>query len=511
MKNIVKVLITLMLINIGLSQDEIYMKTGKVIIAKVDRSTVKKGANSIRYKERFESSYKFINVNSINFIRSWNGSLLYPVGVIVNTTSGKIHLPNVEHLPGELERLEYASKEEAVDNGFNVCTACFDNSPMLGDLALEMELTKETILAIQNENEIMYEHEKLPVLQSFVDKIRSNWPEKLKGYDYRIQVIRNKQPNAIAVPGGNLYFTTGLIEMAENDSELEAVVAHEIAHVERRHGLRGYKDYLKKQAILAAAGTALALLAIASDSEDAAVGAAILTTAGAFALDFAHIGYNRDLEQEADMFAQIYLARKNEPVTPMLAALDKLATHTGSRTGYVPEANAFSSHPDLMSRINQLKHGSLYDFDEPIKIEFQKSKKKIPLENGFLNMDINYLYWAPSSDNASEKEIIIAGTIFNNDGNYSFQINKMILNFVGTLGQEQLDGLVDLVVPRASSIDFVGRVKSPNKYSFAVIQSLKEKRIIPYGVHVSAVILKPGEKIEKVKKMTNMKCGLLVK
>ena len=146
-----------------------------------------------------------------------------------------------------------------------------------------------------------------------------------------------------------------------------------------------------------------------------------------------------------------------------------------------------------------------------LKIDFQNPMKNIPLENGFLNMDINYLYWAPSSDNANEKEIVIAGTIFNNDGDYSFQINKMILNFVGTLGQEQLDGLVDLVVPRASNIDFVGRVKSPNKHLDVVIQSLKEKRIIPYGVNVSAVILKPGEEIEKVRKMTNMKCGLLVK
>ena len=87
----------------------------------------------------------------------------------------------------------------------------------------------------------------------------------------------------------------------------------------------------------------------------------------------------------------------------------------------------------------------------------------------------------------------------------------MILNFVGTLGQEQLDGLVDLVVPRGSNIDFVGRVKSPNQQSEAVIQSLKEKRIIPYGVYVSAVILKPGEEIKKVKKMTKMQCGLYVK
>jgi len=511
MKNIIKVLSTLLLINIGLSQDEIYTKNGRVIIATIDTSTVKKGSTSIRYKKRFESKYRFLNVSSINFIRSWNGSLLYPVGVIVNTTSGRIHLPNVEHLPGEFERLEYASKEKAVENGFTVCTACFDNSPILGDLTLEMELTKETILAIQNENEIMYEHKKLPVLQSFVDQIRANWPEKLKGYDYRIQIIRDKQPNAMAIPGGNLYFTTGLLDMVENDSELEAVVAHEIAHVERRHGLRGYKDYLKKQQLLAVAGTALALLAIATENENAVAGAAVLTAAGAYALEFAHKGYTRDLEQEADMFAQIYLARKNIPVTPMLAALDKLATHTGSRIGFVPEANAFSSHPDLMSRIMQLKNGRLHDYDQPVKLEFISLNKKIPLENGFLTMDMNYLYWAPSSDNPSEKEIVIAGTIFNNNRNYSFQINKMILNFIGTLGKKELDGLVDLVVPRASNIDFIGRITSPSKHSDGVIQSLKDKRIIPFGVNVSAVILKPGEEMEKVKKMSNMKCGLVVK
>jgi hypothetical protein len=40
---------------------------------------------------------------------------------------------------------------------------------------------------------------------------------------------------------------------------------------------------------------------------------------------------------------------------------------------------------------------------------------------------------------------------------------------------------------------------------------LKDKRIIPFGVNVSAVILKPGEEMEKVKKMSNMKCGLVVK
>ena len=494
-----------------IAQDEIYTKNGNIIYCTVDTSTVKKDSNSIRYKKRYDSNYKFLNINSINFIRSWNGSLLYPIGVIVNTSSGKIHLPNVEHLPGEYERLEYISKQDAENNGFKVCTACFDDSPFLTDIGLEKELTKETILAIQNQNEIMYEHDKLPALQSFVKLILANWPEKLKGYDYRIQIIREKQPNAFAVAGGNLYFTTGLIDMAENDDELEAIVAHEIAHVERRHSLREYKDYLRKQDLLALGAAAITLLAIAADSKEAAAGAVVLTTIGAYALEFAHIGFGRDLEQEADMFAQIYLARKDMPVTPMLSALDKLATHTGSRIGFVPQANAFSSHPDLTSRINQLKSGNLYNYSEPVRLAFQSYNKKSGLDDGFLTMNINYLYWAASSDNANEQEIVISGTIFNNDKNYSFMIDQMILNFLGTLGQEKINGLVDLLIPRTGNMDFVGRIKAPNDQKDEVIQTLKDKRFLPYGVNVSAVILKPGEEMEKVRKMTNMKCGLIVK
>ena len=409
-----------------------------------------------------------------------------------------------------MESLEYGSKEEAVSNGFDICTACFDDSPILSDLALELELTKQTILAIQNSNEIMYEHEKLSVLQSFVDKILSSWPEKLKGYDYRIQIIRDKSPNAMAIAGGNLYFTTGLIAMTENDNELEAIVAHEIAHVERRHSLRGYKEYLRKQKILAVLGTGLALLAIAAESEDALAGAAVLTTAGAFALEFSQKGYERDLEQEADMFAQVYLARKNEPITPMLAALDKFATYTGTRLGFVPEANAFSSHPDLMSRISQLKLGNLHDFNEPIKISFESYNKKVNLESGFLTMNFNYLYWAPSSENPGENEIVIAGTIFNNDQNYSYRINDLTLNFFGSLGKTKLGGLVDIIVPRGGSMDFVGRITSPNKHAEVVVQSIKDKRIVPYGVNVSGVIMKPGKPIKTVRELANINCGLLV-
>tara|TARA_Y100000748_G_scaffold215115_1_gene180442 strand:- start:559 stop:2097 length:1539 start_codon:yes stop_codon:yes gene_type:complete len=507
-----KLLIPFLFSVIIFSQDEVFLKNGKKIIAKVDISSINSNDGKVRIKKRFESDYSFLYLSSVNFIKSWNGIMLYPKGVIVNSKSNRIHLPTVEHLPIESDRLKFASKDEAEKKGFSVCTACFDNSPILSDLDIELELTKETVLAIQNTNEIMYEHEKLPVLQKYVEKVLSNWPEKLKGYDYRIQIIRDKSPNAMAIAGGNLYFTTGLIDMVENDTEMEAVVAHEIAHVERRHSLRGYKEYLRKKNIAAVAGIALGLIAAnnsKSDNVQIATAAAALATG--YALEFAQKGYERDLEQEADMFAQVYLSKINESSVSMLNTLDKLATHTGSRIGYTPKANAYSSHPDIMSRMKQVRHGKLTTYDKPVEISFNAQHKKVEMKNGFINMNVNYIYIAPSSEDPWKREIMIAGTIYNNDLTYSYKIDEIKLNFIETLGVTKLDGLVDIVVPRSGEIDFVGRVQSKFDQVETIIGNFNKKYLIPYGGSVTAVIIKPGESIKGVGGMAYIKCGIAVK
>ncbi len=49
-------------------------------------------------------------------------------------------------------------------------------------------------------------------------------------------------PNAFALPGGTIIFTDALIELAEHDDELLAIMAHEIGHVVHRHGMRRMVD-----------------------------------------------------------------------------------------------------------------------------------------------------------------------------------------------------------------------------------------------------------------------------
>lgn len=66
------------------------------------------------------------------------------------------------------------------------------------------------------------------ILQSddFVHKADFNW---------QVTIIDDDVMNAFAVPGGKLYFYTGLIKYLDNASNLAGVMAHEMAHVDRRH------------------------------------------------------------------------------------------------------------------------------------------------------------------------------------------------------------------------------------------------------------------------------------
>jgi predicted Zn-dependent protease len=56
--------------------------------------------------------------------------------------------------------------------------------------------------------------------------------------DITVLVLNDKTVNAFAVPGGYIFVTLGLVKQCRDESELAGVIAHEIAHVYRRHGLQ---------------------------------------------------------------------------------------------------------------------------------------------------------------------------------------------------------------------------------------------------------------------------------
>ncbi|HEY8174886.1 MAG TPA: M48 family metallopeptidase [Gemmatimonadaceae bacterium] len=59
-----------------------------------------------------------------------------------------------------------------------------------------------------------------------------------RGLDYHFYIVNANEINAFAVPGGFVYVNRGLIDKAQNLSQLAGVLGHEIGHVVRRHSVK---------------------------------------------------------------------------------------------------------------------------------------------------------------------------------------------------------------------------------------------------------------------------------
>jgi len=110
--------------------------------------------------------------------------------------------------------------------------------------------------------------------------------------DYRFFIVRDDAVNAFAVPGGYIGINRGLIAQASTQHQLASVMAHEIAHVELRHGL----DSMEKGSEV---NTASILAMIAGLVLGGEVGSAVLY-GGIAGGQQAMVNFTRENEYEAD-------------------------------------------------------------------------------------------------------------------------------------------------------------------------------------------------------------------
>lgn len=141
--------------------------------------------------------------------------------------------------------------------------------------------------------------------------------------------------NAFALPGGIIVVTDEMLAMAPDEDALAGVLAHELGHVEERHGMRR---------VLRAAGLGGATLVIFGDP-----GAVLdeLTGFAALALDLA---YSRGFEADADdRAAELLVATGRSPDD--LARLLEALTGDGETAGL----RWLSTHPGLADRVEALR------------------------------------------------------------------------------------------------------------------------------------------------------------
>jgi len=168
----------------------------------------------------------------------------------------------------------------------------------------------------------------------------------LENVTWKFRALRDPQPNAFALPNGSIYVTTGLIALLDNESQLAAVLAHELTHVMRRHTYVQNRSNRKKfltMNIIAAVGA----------YAPGGVAGAVITIATAiapFIVMATMFGYSRDLEREADHRAIDMMISAEYPPEEAITVLKLFSKDIEGEQIRL----FYNDHPELQERIRYL-------------------------------------------------------------------------------------------------------------------------------------------------------------
>lgn len=86
-----------------------------------------------------------------------------------------------------------------------------------------------------------------PAAEKYVDAVAESLLPGVhrKEIHYHVHVIRSPEVNAFALPGGQIYVCTGLLDFLQSEAELAAILGHEISHVDLRHAIERYQYQLQ--------------------------------------------------------------------------------------------------------------------------------------------------------------------------------------------------------------------------------------------------------------------------
>ncbi len=108
----------------------------------------------------------------------------------------------------------------------------------------EIEMGKKSVLELEKDPKIkLLDGSKDPKAKALLDKLNdmATTLGKVSGrplVKYNVKIIEDPDVNAFTLPGGHIYVSQGLLDMAGSDDEIAAVLGHEIGHNVRMHVLR---------------------------------------------------------------------------------------------------------------------------------------------------------------------------------------------------------------------------------------------------------------------------------
>lgn len=183
------------------------------------------------------------------------------------------------------------------------------------------------------------DHHRTKLLQEFAQSMQLS-----STYPIKLTVVKNKEVNAYAIPGGNIVVYSGILKAMKSPDELAALLGHETAHINERHSLRS---------ILRSAATGLIVSVVLNDIS----GIFSIVVENAEGLRSMH--FSRGIEKNADEEGMKILVKNN--IHPL--AMKKLMQRLKENSPEIPAMLSFmQSHPATDERI---KHAT--EFAVPYK------------------------------------------------------------------------------------------------------------------------------------------------
>ncbi|MGP8243643.1 MAG: M48 family metallopeptidase [Bryobacteraceae bacterium] len=176
-----------------------------------------------------------------------------------------------------------------------------------------------------------------PLIAEYINRLGQNLVRNsdAKG-PFTFKVIESPEVNAFALPGGYVFVYSGLIRIADEEDELAAAMAHEIAHVAARHMTR----QATKDQLVSMAASGIGLRGWTGYAARQAAGLAIPMTFLSFA---------RKDESEADYLGVQYLYAAGYDPTGAISIFEKMEALERRVPGTI--SRAFSTHPMDADRI----------------------------------------------------------------------------------------------------------------------------------------------------------------